>query len=62
MQIIRDTLIKREDIYIRVLGTFQIVERKGKTARDITRGIEIIVPCHYAVKFKPCKELKTKVQ
>ena len=62
MKVMRDTFIKREDIFLRGLGTFKIVVRKGKTARDITHGTQVIIPCHYAVTFKPCKELKEKVQ
>lgn len=47
-----------EDIFIRGLGTFKIITRKPKKARNISKGTFVEVPEHKAVKFIPCKELK----
>ena len=61
MDILKDSIAKRDNIYLRGLGTFAIVERKGKTARNIKAGTQIVVPRHHIIKFKPSKELKEKV-
>lgn len=54
-------IAKGEDIFIRGLGTFKIVRRKAKVARNIAKGTFVEIPEHDAVKFIPCKELKNKL-
>lgn len=61
MEVMKESFLHHEDIYLRGFGNFKIIERKGKTARDITRGSIIIVPRHHIVKFIPSKELKAKI-
>lgn len=55
---IGETIAKGEDIFIRGLGTFKIITRKKKAARNINKGTSVEIPEHKAVKFVPCKELK----
>lgn len=62
MEIMSGTFARKESVFLRGFGTFKIVMRKGKTARDITKGQPIVVPARYAVKFVPCNNLKRKIQ
>lgn len=43
---------------IRNFGTFSVVERKEKVARNISKGESIIIPAHKTVKFKLSKGVK----
>lgn len=60
--IIKDILSKGQPIQIRSLGTFKVVDRKGKTAHDFKTGQELIVPARKAVKFIPGKDLKNRIE
>lgn len=62
MKIASAALAKGDNIYLRGFGTFRVVERKAKTARDISRGTSVTVPERKVVKFIPCKELKEQVK
>lgn len=56
MGTIQKTLKQGEQIYLRGFGTFQIVERKEKLARNIGKNEPMVVPAHKIVKFKPSKK------
>ena len=56
--VIKEHMTTGENIYLRGFGTFEIIERKEKTARNITKGETLIVPAHKIPKFKPAKEFK----
>ena len=56
MKIIKDTLSKKENVYLRGFGTFDLKHRAEKTARNISKNTTIIVPAHDLPHFKPCKE------
>ena len=60
--IIKDVLSKGQPIQIRGLGTFKVVDRKGKIAHDFKTGKELIVPARKAVKFIPGKDLKNRIE
>lgn len=62
MSVIKEHLTAGENIYLRGFGTFEIIERKEKTARNITKGETIIVPAHKIPKFKPAKEFKDSIR
>lgn len=53
---IQKALKQGEQIYLRGFGTFQIVERKEKVARNIGKNEPLLVPAHKIVKFKPSKQ------
>lgn len=56
MKVIKETLLKKENIYLRGFGTFDLKHRAEKTARNISQNTTIIVPAHDLPHFKPCKE------
>lgn len=62
MNTIKETMASGENVYLRGFGTFEIVERKEKTARNITKGTTVIVPAHNAPNFKACPEFKEMVK
>lgn len=62
MSVIKEHMTAGENIYLRGFGTFEIIERKEKTARNITKGETIIVPAHKIPKFKPAKEFKDAIR
>lgn len=51
-----------QSVFLRGFGTFKVQQRKGKMARDITRGTIIEVPARKVVKFVPSKQLKDVVK
>ena len=56
MKVIKETLKKKENVYLRGFGTFDLKHRAEKTARNISKNTTIIVPAHDLPHFKPCKE------
>ena len=62
VEIIKDILSNGQAIQIRSLGTFKVVDRKGKTAHDFKTGQKLIVPARKSVKFTPGKDLKNRIE
>lgn len=58
MAVVKSSLAQGENVYLRSFGTFEVIERKEKTARNIKKCETIIVPAHKIPKFKPAKEFK----
>ena len=58
MGIMYDAFIKGNSIHLRGFGTFKVVTRKPKRARNIYTGTSVMVPERTAVKFIPGKALK----
>ncbi|MDE6422223.1 MAG: HU family DNA-binding protein, partial [Muribaculaceae bacterium] len=59
--LIADTLETGENVRIKGLGTFKIVEIESRKSVDVTTGEEIEIPSHSRVIFVPCKELASLV-
>lgn len=62
MSVTKEHLTAGENIYLRGFGTFEIIERKEKTGRNISKGETIIIPAHKIPKFKPSKEFKDSIR
>lgn len=62
METIKENMAQGENVYMRGFGTFGIVERKEKVARNITKGTSMVVPAHKVPKFKPSKEFLSVVK
>ena len=56
MEVVKETLQNKENIYLRGFGTFDLKHRAEKTARNISKNTTLIVPAHDLPHFKPCKE------
>jgi len=65
MNTVKETLEAGDNIYIRGFGTFHVKHRAEKVARDISKGVPIVVPAHSTPAFKPAKNfvdtVKTKI-
>ena len=55
MEVIKNSLINKENVYLRGFGSFIIKERAEKTARNISKNTTIIIPAHSIPAFKPAK-------
>ena len=62
MEEIKVSLAIGKSIYLRGFGTWMPKKRKAKTARNIARGTQILVPAHKVPFFKPSKEFKELVK
>lgn len=61
MAVVKNSLAKGENVYLRGFGTFSIKERAAKAARNISKGTSINIPAHNIPSFKPCPEFKNMV-
>ncbi len=52
---IKKSLTNNENVYLRGFGSFIVVKKAEKTARDIRKNKKVTIPEHYAPKFKPVK-------
>lgn len=55
MEVVKDSLVHGENVYLRGFGSFIIKNRKEKTARNISRNTTIKIPAHKVPAFKPSK-------
>ncbi|MCF0218862.1 MAG: integration host factor subunit beta [Muribaculaceae bacterium] len=53
MVVVKDSLTKGENVYLRGFGSFIIKRRAAKTARNITKNTSITVEAHNIPAFKP---------
>ncbi|MDE7440924.1 MAG: integration host factor subunit beta [Muribaculaceae bacterium] len=58
MQIVKDSVTRREGVYLRGFGTFTTKHRNEKAARNITKGTAVVIPAHDIPFFKPSEEFK----
>ena len=55
METVKDSLAKKENVYLRGFGSFIVKERAEKTARNISKNTTIKIPAHSIPAFKPAK-------
>lgn len=55
MEVIKSSLAKNENVYLRGFGSFVVKKRAQKTARNISKNTTIIIPEHHIPSFKPAK-------
>ena len=53
---VKNALEREEPVYLRGFGSFIIMHRAEKTARNITKNTTLIVPAQDIPAFKPAKE------
>lgn len=56
-----DSFVSGENSNLRGFGTFEVKVTAEKKARNINTGATVIVPAGRTVKFRPCKELKNRM-
>lgn len=55
MASVKNSLLKKEAVYLRGFGSFIIKHRAQKTARNILQNTTMIVEAHDLPSFKPAK-------
>ena len=58
----RQSLINKENVYLRGFGSFIIKHRAQKTARNISKNTTIVIEAHDMPAFKPAKSFVEKMQ
>ena len=58
---LKESLMQKENVYIRGWGTWTLKHRAKKTARNITKNTTIVIPAHDIPYFKPCKDFMEAV-
>ena len=62
MQVVKNSLEKEENVYLRGFGSFIVKKRAQKTARNISKNTTLISPEHNIPAFKPAKTFTLKVK
>lgn len=62
METIQGSMAKGNNVYLRGFGTYEVVKRAKKTARNISKNTTLIIPEHFIPKFKPSREFVNKVK
>ena len=62
MEVIKGSLAKKENVYLRGFGSFVVKERAQKTARNISKNTTIIIPANSIPSFKPAKTFVSNVK
>jgi len=64
--VVKDNMVKGENIYVRGFGSFVNKKRAKKVARNISKNTSLVIPEHFVPSFKPSKsfvaQVKTKVK
>ena len=53
MESVKESIGKKNNVYLRGFGTFQVKKRARKVARNISKNTTLIVPEHNIPAFKP---------
>ncbi len=61
-QVVKTSMSKGENIYIRGFGSFVNKKRAKKVARNISKNTAIIIDEHYIPSFKPAKVFVSKIK
>ncbi len=62
MEVVKDSLAKGDNVYLRGFGSFIIKRRAEKTARNISKNTTIVIPEHNIPSFKPAKTFMDTVK
>jgi DNA-binding protein HU-beta len=55
MEVVKESLAKQQNVYLRGFGSFILKKRAQKTARNISQNTTMIIPEHNIPAFKPAK-------
>ena len=62
MEVVKESLTREENVYLRGFGSFIVKKRAQKTARNISKNTTIIIPEHNIPAFKPAKVFVNEVK
>lgn len=56
MEIVKGSLSRGKEVYLRGFGSFIIKRRAEKTGRNISQNTTLVIPAHNVPVFRPSKE------
>ncbi len=62
MKVIKNSLSKGDNVYLRGFGSFVVKRRAEKTGRNISKNTTVIIPAHNVPAFKPAKTFVDRVK
>ena len=62
MSTVKNSLLKKDNVYLRGFGSFVVKERAQKTGRNISKNTTIVIPAHKIPAFKPAKSFTSKIK
>lgn len=62
MKVIKNSLTKGDNVYLRGFGSFVVKRRAEKTGRNISKNTTVIIPAHNVPAFKPAKTFVERVK
>ncbi|MCK6639233.1 MAG: hypothetical protein RL007_2696 [Bacteroidota bacterium] len=62
MKVIKASLAKGDNVYLRGFGSFVVKRRAEKTGRNISKNTTVIIPAHNVPSFKPAKTFVERVK
>jgi DNA-binding protein HU-beta len=60
--VIKNSLAKGDNVYLRGFGSFVVKHRKEKVGRIISQNTSMVIPAHNVPSFKPAKVFIEKVK
>ena len=58
---LKESLVNKENVYIRGWGTWTLKHRAKKPALNIIKNTTLVIPAHDIPYFKPCKDFMEQV-
>ncbi len=62
MEVVKSSMAKGNNVYLRGFGSFIIKTRAEKTGRNMSQNIAITIPAHNIPAFKPAKVFMNAVK
>lgn len=62
MTVVKASLEKGENVYLRGFGSFIVKKRAKKLGRNILAKTSVVIPAHYIPAFKPSEEFVEAVK
>jgi DNA-binding protein HU-beta len=62
MNVVKDSLKRGDNVYLRGFGSFVVKKRAEKTGRNISKNTTIIIPAHNIPSFKPSRVFVDEVK
>lgn len=62
MEVVKDHMCQKENVYLRGFGTFLIKHRAPKTARNISQNTTLLIDAHDYPGFKPAKSFAQRMK
>lgn len=62
MEVVKNHMCEKENVYLRGFGTFLIKHRAQKTARNISQNTTLLIDAHDFPGFKPAKSFAQRMK